>query len=172
MTAEQFDALPGEEGINYELLDGELIEVPTASLRHNRIAGLLTTFLNNFLLQNPLAIVAPETEFGLGENRLQPDVAVVAMEKYKRAGEGRSPVREVPEIAVEIVSPSESAIDVERKTAAYLRGRVREVWVIYQETEHIYVYTIAGVRLLDREAILETPVLPGWSLRVGEIFRD
>lgn len=94
------------------------------------------------------------------------------MERYKRAGEGRRPVRELPEIAVEIVSPSDSAARMERKIAAYLRAGVREVWVIYQETEHLYVHTTAGVRLVDRDADLETPVLPGWSLKVGEIFRD
>jgi len=63
MTAEQFDALPVmEDGPDYELLDGELIEVSSASLRHNRIVGLLSYYLNHFLLQNQWGIVAADSE--------------------------------------------------------------------------------------------------------------
>jgi Uma2 family endonuclease len=173
MTAEQFDALPvAEEGPRYELLDGELIEVSSASGRHNYIAGLLAAFINIFLLRNPIAAVLPETEFALGESRLQPDIAVLSRANFERMGEGRSPVRELPAIVVEIASPSESAIKMEGKITSYLGAGVSEVWVIYPDTQHLFVHTTSGAKLFDRNAVLETPLLPGWSLRVSEIFRD
>ena len=173
MTAEQFDALPAaDEGPRYELLDGDLIEVSGASWKHNVIAGLLITFLNNFLLRNRFAAVSQDSEFAIGGSRLQPDVAVLSKEKLDRIGEGRSPIREVPEITVEIASPSESAIQLERKIALYLEGGVSEVWVIYPDTQHLFVHTTSGAKLFDRHAVLETSLLPGWSLQVSEIFRD
>ena len=173
MTAEQFDALPAvEQGPQYELLDGELIEVSSASLRHNRIVGLLSYYLNHFLLQNQQGIVAADSEFAIGANRLQPDLAVVSMEKFKRVGEGRSPVRELPDLAIEVASASESAIELERKIAAYLEAGVPEVWAIYPGTRHLFVHTTSGGRLVDRNAVLETSLLPGWSLPLAEIFHD
>ena len=173
MTTEQFDALPAEvEGCHYELLDGELIEVPSASGRHNYSAGRLTTFLNVFIFRTKLAAVLPETEFAVGENRLRPDIAILSKTKFERMGEGTSPVRELPDIAIEIASPSESASAMERKVTAYLEAGVGEVWVIYPRTEHLFVHTIAGTRMIDRSGSLETPMLPGWSLEVGAIFRD
>ena len=172
MRPEQFDALPEREGLHYELLDGELIEVPSASARHNYIAGLLTYKLNHFLVPNRLAVVLPETEFAVGVNRLRPDIAVMSKAKFELIGEGRSPVPELPEIAVEIASPSESAPEMERKVAVYLEAGVTEVWVVYPRTRHLFAHTNAGARLVDREGVLTTDVLPGWSLRVGEIFSN
>jgi Uma2 family endonuclease len=114
--------------------------------------------------------VLPETEFAIGANRLRPDIAVLAREEFERIGEGRSPVRELPEIAIEIASPSESASEMERKVAAYLEAGVGEVWVVYPRTQHVYVYTGFCAQLVDRESLLTTAFLPGWSLPVGDIF--
>lgn len=173
MTAEQFDAMPAvEDGLRYELLDGELIEVSAASWKHNVIAAFLMTFLNGFLLRNPIAVVAQNSEFAIGRHRLQPDVAILSKDKSDRVGEGRTPIRELPGIAVEIVSPSESAVELERKIAVYLEGGVKEIWAIYSATEHLFVHTKSGAKLFDRDAVIETPILPGWSLKVSEIFRN
>ena len=72
MTAAQFDSLPECEGLNKELLDGELIEMPSATLEHNRILAILTILLGAFLKTTKSAIVVPTTEFAFGpERRLQ-----------------------------------------------------------------------------------------------------
>ena len=78
----------------------------------------------------------------------------------------------LPDLVVEIASPSESAIEMERKIAAYLKAGVNEVWAIYPDTQHLFVHTTSGAKLFDRDAVLETSVLPDWSLRMSEIFRD
>jgi Uma2 family endonuclease len=61
---------------------------------------------------------------------------------------------------------------MERKIAAYLEAGVNEVWTLYPDTRHLFVHTISGARLFDRSAVLETVLLPGWSLRIGDVFRD
>ena len=74
MTAEQFDALPEEEGRKWELLDGELIEVSSATPRHNRILGRLFKLLDSFAEARKLGAVLIETDLAVRANtRLRPD---------------------------------------------------------------------------------------------------
>jgi Uma2 family endonuclease len=74
MTAEQFDALPEEEGRKWELLDGELIEVPSATPRHNRILTRLLRLLDSFAEAHKLGAALPATDLAVRANtRLRPD---------------------------------------------------------------------------------------------------
>jgi Uma2 family endonuclease len=82
MTAEQFDALPQEEGRRRELLDGELIEVPTAIANHNLIEARLIKTLLTWLEEDDRGVALPTTEFAFRENRFQPDVAVLLKEEW------------------------------------------------------------------------------------------
>lgn len=68
------------------------------------------------------------------------------------------------------MSPSDTAYNVDRKVRAYLRAGVTEVWIIYSEGQHMYVHTKAGPRALESSDILDTPVIPGWSIAVGRLF--
>jgi Uma2 family endonuclease len=170
MTAEQFDQLPEEEGKRHELLDGELIEMASANLEHNVILTNGLFELEMFFRQHPVGRAIPETEFALGTERLQPDIAVLLGEKYGQADRRRIPVVVVPDIAVEIVLPSEPAAHLDHKVRAYLQAGVAEAWVIYPDGRHMYVHTGAGARFLADTDVLETPVLPGWSMPVGNLF--
>jgi Uma2 family endonuclease len=170
MTAEQFDALPQEEGRRCELLDGELIEMPTATARHNVIQTRLTMALYPKVVVDGGGGVLTATEFAFGENRFQPDLAVLLHEKWINVEQDRSPVLIIPDIAVEIVSPSEVVNKLERKVAVYLDKSVAEVWVINLSLRHMYVHTADSVRKLRNTDTLETPLLPGWSLPLGSLF--
>ena len=68
MTAEQFDALPEEECRKWELLDGELIEVSSATPKHNRILARLLRLLDNFAEARKLGAVLPETDLAVRAN--------------------------------------------------------------------------------------------------------
>jgi Uma2 family endonuclease len=170
MTAEQFDQLPQEEGRRYELLDGELIEMASANLEHNVILTNGLVELQLFFRQHPIGRAIPETEFAFEEERFQPDIAVLFAEKYKQANRRRVPVAVVPDIAIEIVSPSEPATHLDRKVRIYLRAGVAEVWVIYPDGHHLYVHTAREARYLSDTDVLETPLLPAWSMPVGKLF--
>jgi Uma2 family endonuclease len=76
----------------------------------------------------------------------------------------------MPDIAVEIVSPSESASALERKVDAYLAGGIAEVWVVYPATRHVFVHTGGGIRKLADAEALASPLLPGWSLPVRNLI--
>src|SRR5438477_13079377 len=106
MAAEQFDQLPEEEGRRYELLDGELIEVPSATPGHNLIQGILLTSLINFFMRTLRGMALAETDFALGgSRRLRPDIAVLFSDKWAKVDRWKVPVTIAPDIAIEIVCP-------------------------------------------------------------------
>jgi Uma2 family endonuclease len=170
MTAEQFDALPGEDGRHWELLEGELIEMASATAKHNRIQAQLNATLDLWLAKDNRGVTLPTTEFAFGANRFQPDLAVLLQAKWTLVEQDRVPVLIIPDIAVEIVSPSESAVNLDRKLRIYRAHGVTEVWIVYPEGSHMYVHAANGVRELLNTDVLESPVLPGWSLPVAELF--
>src|SRR5207253_6953145 len=81
----------------------------------------------------------------------------------------RVSVMVLPDIAVEIVSPSESASRLDQKVKIYLESGVAEVIVVYPEGQHLYIHTGAGVRRLRAEDTLTSEVLPGFYIRVGGV---
>jgi Uma2 family endonuclease len=92
------------------------------------------------------------------------------MEKLAEVDQDKLPVTVPPDIEAEVISPSESAIRVERRKDAYLRFGVTEVWMIYPENRHIYIHSETGIRRLRSGDLLDTPLLPGWSLKVDQLF--
>jgi Uma2 family endonuclease len=171
VTAEQFDKLPLEEGEQYELLDGELLEMPSANLTHNAILTILGGSLVNYLRPQSLGMCVVETEFAVGPSRrLKPDAAVLLAEKWAAADRLRIPVQVIPDLVFEIVSPSESAYNLERKVAAYLDAGTTEAIVIYPDPPHAYVHTTSNIRKVAGTETLTSAVLPGWSLPLAELF--
>lgn len=170
LTAEQFDRLPVVDGRRTELIDGEYIEVSSATALHNRIQATLICLILSYLRSLKLGGVLPNTEFAFGENRFQPDLAVFTTDGWQQWDLQKLPVQILPEIAVEIISPNESAFHVDHKMRTYLKHGVKEVWLVYSDEPHIYVYTPASYWRLEQSDTLTTPLLPGWSLVVGDAF--
>jgi Uma2 family endonuclease len=173
MTAEQFDALPEEEGRKWELLDGELIEVSSATPRHNRILARLIRLLDGFAESKKLGAVLPETDLAVRANtRLRPDFGFFSAETWQTVDIDRVPVVQTPDIAVEIISPSELATTINRKVQAYLKWGVKEVWLIDPEVQMILVHTLAGAQRLSEGTFLISEFVPGWRLRIADLFEN
>ncbi len=173
MSGVQFDALPYEEGRQWELLDGDLIPVPSASIKHQRIVIRLSTSLENYLNSHENGMTVPDVEFALGEDkRLRPDISIILPERWATFDQNRIPVQGAPNIAVEVISPSERTSESLRKVRAYLRADVQEVWQIFPDMQEVFVYTREQtVRVLSGDDRLTTPLLPGWSMSCREITR-
>ncbi len=173
MTAEQFDALPEEEGRKWELLDGELIEVSSATPEHNLILGQLLMLIQAFVKPRRLGKPLIETDLAVRrDSRLRPDLGFFSAETWQTIDIRRVPVEHPPDIAVEIVSPSETASNINRKVQAYLTWGVHEVWLIYPETRTISVHVHNGSQTLSEGAYLMSDLIPGWRIQVCEIFED
>ncbi len=172
MTGEQFDALPYEEGRRWELLAGDLIEVSSATLKHQMIVTrLLMSLMTYFDLQKSGG-ACPDVEFALGDDiRLRPDVAVLLYNKWLNADLEKTPVPTAPDIAVEIISPTERATDSTRKVRTYIAQGVQEVWQVFPTDSTIMVYTPTSRVILNAEDTLQSSLLPGWKILVSEALR-
>jgi Uma2 family endonuclease len=169
ITAEQFYQLPREDGREFELLDGEIIEMASPTVRHNRIVIKLIRLLSPVLQGRDELL--DNTDFSAGAlSIVRPDLAILLGDKPSLVDPDKLPVTIAPDIAVEVVSPSESAWRVNRRVQVYLQSGVQEVWTIYPPDQQVYLYTAARVLLLRADDNLETPLLPGWSVAVAQLF--
>jgi Uma2 family endonuclease len=163
---------PPKEGKYYELSGGELITVGKAGARHERIKSKLVTMLCAYSAQHPeFGEVYAESMFPLGpETARIPDVAFVSHDKAGLIPDADVVIPVAPDLAVEVISESESAEDAETKVRQYLAAGVQEVWQVYPRERVVRVRTVEAIRDLVEDQVLETPVLPGFRIEVKTIF--
>jgi len=109
MTGAQFDALPYEEGRQWELLNGELIPVPSATPRHQQTVSRILFALGLYLEASKTgALALPDVEFALTDSdRVRHDVCVLLKEKADRLTNYR--LKPVDSFATESRSAAEAA---------------------------------------------------------------
>lgn len=175
VTAEELCQMPEpSDGSRYELLEGELVQMTAAGARHGVTALAVGSHLRSFAKMNRLGCVA-SNDTGVVTERdpdtvLAPDVAYWSREQLPEAPEGLA--EKVPDLAVEVVSPSDSQSYVHRKVLHYLDHGVRLVWVVDPKTRTATVYrSRRDVCILgDQDEIAGGDVLPGFSCRVDKFF--
>ncbi|MGH9397125.1 MAG: Uma2 family endonuclease [Terriglobia bacterium] len=173
MSIAEYDALPGKEGVKYELNEGGLITVSASPrLAHNRVRDEVAFSLRQFVRAQKLGEVTIETDFKLSEGVVRiPDVAFIRADRLPGIGPAQR-IEGAPDVAVEVVSPSDDADDLVLKVQQYLRSGARAVWVLYPESRMAYLYK-PGERpeVLDAHQSLDDPeILPGFSIPLSEVF--
>lgn len=171
LTLAEVEALP--EG-NFEVDGGELLQMSSSKLQNKLIAMLCQQMLLEATAVNPGWLVFPEMAFVIAEEPVVlriPDVAVVREDRVKGTP-GDKYVQGAPELAVEVVSPSDSAEGLERKSRQYFEAGAQLVWQIYPETRTVHVYRADGsAAVLDQQGALTAPELFGdWSAPVSTLF--
>jgi len=177
-TYEDYKSLPASETKRYELLEGELIMVPSPSFEHQDISGKLELFLRLFVREHKLGVVldAPfDVVLGeAGEEQVvQPDILFVSKARRKIIREEE--IRGAPDLVVEVLSPSTAQKDRVFKRRLYAKYGVREYWIVDPEEETVEVLTL-GERGYERAGLyrkgetLESPLLPGLRIPLDEIF--
>jgi Uma2 family endonuclease len=160
------DEMPVPPG--FEVVDGELVEMPPMSEEANWIGGQLFAVVNEYCRARGLGRVYPQdTPFrGFPGHRIsvrKPDVAFVRQERLS-AHLSKKDLAIAPDLAAEVLSPSDPAVDVNRKVEQYLAAGVRLVWVVDPDLRLVYVHRANGIRSVVREpAELEgEDILPGF----------
>lgn len=160
----------------YELVRGEVIEMSPTGVEHGVIAGNTYAAFRSFVRKHKLGIVVTaETGFILAHNPdtvRGADVAYISSERLARQKNMEKFFDGPPDLAVEVVSPTDRAADIEEKILDYLHANTRLLLVIYPRTKTIAVYRPGkDVQSLSIEDTLEGyDVLPGFSVPVREIF--
>ncbi|HEY6252478.1 MAG TPA: Uma2 family endonuclease [Candidatus Angelobacter sp.] len=116
--------------------------------------------------------VTVETEFRLsGDTARTPDIAFVTTEKFKSIERYRSPVVGAPDLAIEVISPSNSAEDTVKRIHQYLDAGCRSVWIIYPGLRRAEIHSGDGVQnLRESDALQEQFLLPGFALILADIL--
>jgi Uma2 family endonuclease len=118
-----------------------------------------------------LGLVFTETGFRLSRDTVRgPDVSFIRAERTSGL-DLKKRFEFAPDLAVEIISPSQTATEIAHKVRQYLQaGSV--VWVVYPDDRTVHVFeTSKSARILEADDLLEAPsLLPGFSFRVSELF--
>ncbi len=171
-TAEDLLALP-DNGKRYELDRGRLIVMPPPKREHGLIAMEIGRLIANYVKANNLGIVSTEIGYQLSENPdtvRAPDVSFTSKARVVPAkGEYD---RVAPDLAIEVISPSNTQDEIQQKVIQYFRAGTRLVWAFFPKSRSVYVYRSAHeVTILGVEDTLDGgDVLPGFHVEVGEIF--
>ena len=170
MTGAQFDALSYEDGRRWELLSGELVEVPSPTPEHQDIVFNLLAALKLYLKHRPAARAHQDIEFALSQfDRLRPDICVLLDERAD-LDPRKVPIQGAPNIAVEVISPSERAGETRRKVLTYLDTGVQEVWQVYPVTREVLIYSRGSRRELRHDETLMTQLLPDFEFPLTSLF--
>jgi Uma2 family endonuclease len=106
------------------------------------------------------------------DTRLRPGFGFFSAETWETVDLNRVPVVQAPDIAVEIISPSETATTIYRKVDAYLKWGVQEVWLIEPEIRTVYIHSRGGMQQLSEGAFLASDLIPSWQLQVADLFEN
>jgi len=167
------------EGERYELIFGEAFAMSAPSLRHQAILGAITNQFYNFLRGKPCKVYQSPVDVRLfyeedesDDTVVQPDMIVICDEKKR----GKESCHGAPELAVEILSPSNTAIEMERKFHLYRKAGVREYWVVDPENNRAKVYLFQNNRILTdtygSEDIVPVTTLPGLNISLEQVFSE
>jgi Uma2 family endonuclease len=176
MTAEEFMAADLGEG-NFELVRGEVVQVPPAMPEHGRICVnvgyALETYgrqtRRGYALSNDSAMVTergPDTVRG-------PDVCFFSEARWPRAQLGAELPPVPPDLAVEVVSPGNRPGELFKKVSEYLNAGVSLLWIVYPKQRCLVIYRPdeAVLVVMNENQVLENlPELPGFRCAVADFF--
>lgn len=168
MTLEEFleNDLDG-----YEYVKGELVPMSPTSMKHGEISSNVILHLSLHVFEHQLGrLYTAGTTFHLGDRVVKPDVAFVSTERLPENREKGSPVP--PDLAIEVVSPTDKHYDVTEKALAYLRSGTRLVWVIEPVAKTVMIYRseIDSTVLNYEDTLTGENVVEGFTCPVAQLF--
>lgn len=175
MTADDLWRLPSD-GQRHELVRGELRTMAPAGGGHGAVAMRLGSRLCVHVERERLGVVlAAETGFFIQRNPdtvRAPDVAFIAQDRIPAGGVPVKFIPFAPDLAVEVVSPGDTLVEVEEKVQDWLDAGTKLVWVVNSKRRTVTIHRAsADLRVLrENDSLNGEDVVPGFSMRVGELF--
>ena len=155
----------------YEYIKGELVPMAAAAIVHGEIGSNVHFLLASHVRENKLGrLYIAETTFQLADRVVKPDIAFVSTERLSE--DKLKGFSVAPDLAIEIVSPTDKHYDVTEKALAYLKSGTRLVWVIEPIMKTVMVYrSEMDVTLLNFEDTLTgEDVVEGFTCPVAQLF--
>lgn len=165
-----------DDGVRHELVRGELRTLTKPGFRHGRVAATIGTLLGVHARQTGSGVtVAAETGFLLArapDTVRAPDAAFISKERAEQAGETVKYWPGAPDLAVEVVSPSDTFHEVQDKALEWLTAGATAVLVLDPAKQTATVYRGKGdARVYEAREIVDlNDAVPGFSVAVAELF--
>jgi Uma2 family endonuclease len=178
LTAEEFYDLYAGSDERVELVNGRVTAMSPVNVEHGDYDTELIYHLKGFVRSHRLGRVVAEVGFVLREDpdfTRAPDIAFVSAETQRRCPRPRRGYwRTAPDLAVEILSPDDTAEEVETKVHEYLNAGTRLVWVFYPRSRSVRVFRPDGSaqRLAGNDILDGEDVLPGFRLRLSVVWEE
>jgi Uma2 family endonuclease len=174
LTAEDFWLLPSSE-MRRSLVRGEVVEEMPVGGEHGGLAVRIVRYLDRWAEEQDAGWVGVETGFILARDPdlvRAPDVSFVRKERLPAAGAPKTYWELAPDLAVEIISPTETATEVRDKVADYLAAGTSLVLVVYPARRELVAHTPDDLaRTYHADDTLTAPdVLPGFVRPVADFF--
>ena len=175
MTADELLTMSNSRW-GYELVRGKLKKYMPAGNLHGIIALKIGRIIGNFVEDNDLGVVvAAETGFFISRNPdtvRAPDSAFIGKEKLAKHGITENFFPAAPDLAVEVVSPSDKKKDIEDKVQDYLAAEVNLIWIIYPRKQFVVVHRQSKVVsiLFETDELEGEEVLPNFRLPLERLF--
>ena len=175
MTAKEFAMMPDDD-MRHELVNGEVIELsPPPGYVHGRSQTRASFFLEAFAYPRGLGETTSDTGYLVSRDPdtvRAPDVAFVSADRLPY-GDLPGYLPFAPDIAVEVVSPSDTPSDARERALMWLDAGSALVWMLFPDSRSVTVYRPNGdVFTLGEDDVLgAAPVLDGFSVKVSDLFR-
>jgi Uma2 family endonuclease len=176
LTVDDLYRLPADDGLKHELESGFLVSEPVPGARHGYTAAKICQILVAYVEQHDLgAVFGNDTGYLLARSPdtvRGPDVSYVERTRLAAGTLPVGPFSGPPDLAVEVLSPSNTRPAIRAKVADYIAAGTRLVWVIDPESRSATVYrSLLSPRDIEENGTLDgEDVLPGLRIELSELF--
>lgn len=180
---EEVSPEPLLEGIDsdqrVEIINGELVEMSPVGVLHHIIVMNILRLLDSFVMNEHLGLVFPDGLLYLMHKTsglrgaLVPDVSYISKAALPAEWDQHKPFPGAPTLAVEVISPDETALKINQKLKIYLESGTAEVWIVYPEAEEVYQYRADAtdtIRVYRGEAVIPCAPLAGLAITAAQCF--
>ena len=163
-----------EEEKPYQIIGGEIVMTLSASPFRQAVVGNISEWLRQFVRSNRLGKLLFPVDIRFNDDEVfQPDLSFIKQSKIE--GVKKDKIETLPDLVVEVLSPSNAQYDLGHKKAIYAQYGVEEYWVIDPIAESIEILVNENGlyrtdALLRKPASLESDMFPGFSMTVEEVF--
>lgn len=177
-TTKDIEALPENEWIRYEIIDGELFVTRSPHHKHQQLAGRIFAALDDWAFTSSCgeASIMPGLIFSDADN-VSPDVVWASDERIAQTQDEAGHFQGAPELVVEVLSPGKANEDRDRsaKLKLYSIQGVLEYWIVDRTAQRIEIYhreqaqLVLAATLLAQDTIT-SDLLPGFACEVARLF--
>ncbi len=179
-TIRDVEALPDNEWIRYEIVDGELFVTRSPHHKHQQVTGRIFAVLDSWSLENGLgeASIMPGLIFSDSDN-VAPDVVWVSHQRLAQIEDEAGHLQGAPELVVEVLSPGKANEDRDRlaKLKLYSLQGVQEYWIVDRIAQRVEVYRRETAQLVLAATLLSgdritSPLLPNFGCDINQWFKQ